>query len=86
MLITNDNCEIRDASHLWGMDYFETEEKLSEELKQKRWPHDGDKSVLFNLLIELLQATVVVGSLPIVFIILIEVIAFVKMVKNDEAA
>ncbi|MFW6369354.1 MAG: aldehyde ferredoxin oxidoreductase N-terminal domain-containing protein [Myxococcota bacterium] len=36
LLVTDEKVEIRDASHLWGVDTYETETKLKEEVGDKR--------------------------------------------------
>lgn len=41
LLITDDACEIRDASHVWGQDYYEAEETVRKEIEEK----DGLKNV-----------------------------------------
>ena len=34
--ITDEEMELRDASHLWGKDTYETEDQLKEEVSDKR--------------------------------------------------
>lgn len=55
LLVTDEGAEIRDASHLWGKDTYDTEDALKEELRDKRVQvicigHTGEKAT--NMVLE----------------------------------